>query len=207
MWRCVSRLDYGTKYCHHSPTLDEEPLQRAVLAAINEAMGSRNEMVRQITETMELELAALPGQTVSLSDIQRQIGELEGRFNLLLEQAAEQLGEPSYVEQFQAITNEIAALKMQRGQMEEQRKSNVSCRFWPRRSGGIVFRTRRRSAARRGHICWRRMHGLWERSFWRGFFRRCAAPFQPALYHRAGGQRCPCDSSESDIEEAGRCCG
>lgn len=125
VWRCVSRLDYGTKYCHHSPTLDEEPLQRAVLAAINEAMGSRNEMVRQITETMELELAALPGQTVSLSDIQRQIGELEGRFNLLLEQAAEQLGEPSYVEQFQAITNEIAALKMQRGQMEEQRKSNA----------------------------------------------------------------------------------
>lgn len=125
VWRCVSRLDYGTKYCHHSPTLDEEPLQRAVLAAINEAMGSRNEMVRQITETMELELAALPGQTVSLSDIQRQIGELEGRFNLLLEQAAEQLGDQSYVEQFQAITNEIAALKMQRGQMEEQRKSNA----------------------------------------------------------------------------------
>ena len=125
VWRCVSRLDYGTKYCHHSPTLDEEPLQRAVLAAINEAMGSRNEMVRQITETMELELAALPGQTVSLSDIQRQIGELEGRFNLLLEQAAEQLGDQSYVEQFQVITNEIAALKMQRGQMEEQRKSNA----------------------------------------------------------------------------------
>lgn len=62
---------------------------------------------------------------VSLSDIQRQIGELEGRFNLLLEQAAEQLGDQSYVEQFQAITNEIAALKMQRGQMEEQRKSNA----------------------------------------------------------------------------------
>ena len=29
------------------------------------------------------------------------------------------------MEQFQAITNEIAALKMQRGQMEEQRKSNA----------------------------------------------------------------------------------
>jgi hypothetical protein len=23
VWRCVSRLDYGTKYCHNSPTLDE----------------------------------------------------------------------------------------------------------------------------------------------------------------------------------------
>ena len=33
VWRCVSRLDYGKKYCKHSPTLDEGALQRTVLAA------------------------------------------------------------------------------------------------------------------------------------------------------------------------------
>ena len=31
VWRCISRLDYGKKYCHDSPTMDEEPLQRAIL--------------------------------------------------------------------------------------------------------------------------------------------------------------------------------
>ena len=125
VWRCVSRLDYGTKYCHNSPTLDEEPLQRAILAAINRAMGNRDEMVQQITETMELELAAIPGQTVSLADIQRRIGELEGRFNLLLERAAEQLGNQDHMAQFQTITNEIAALKTQCGKMEAQRRTNI----------------------------------------------------------------------------------
>ena len=34
VWRCVSRLDYGTRYCHNSPTLDEEILQRSILTAI-----------------------------------------------------------------------------------------------------------------------------------------------------------------------------
>ena len=34
VWRCVSRLDYGTKYCRSSPTLDEEPLQHSILAVI-----------------------------------------------------------------------------------------------------------------------------------------------------------------------------
>ena len=29
VWRCVSRLDYGKKYCHNSPTLDEAPLQQS----------------------------------------------------------------------------------------------------------------------------------------------------------------------------------
>ena len=31
VWRCVSRLDYGKKYCHSSPTLDEAPLQQAII--------------------------------------------------------------------------------------------------------------------------------------------------------------------------------
>lgn len=126
VWRCVSRLDYGTKYCHNSPTLDEEPLQRAILAAINASMGSRDEMTGQITEAMELELAPIPGQTVSLAEIQRRLGELEGQFNRLLEQAAEQMEVQDYMEQFQSITNEIAALKEQRAQVEDQRKSSAA---------------------------------------------------------------------------------
>ena len=35
VWRCCSRLDYGKKYCEHSPTLDEAPLQQAILNAVN----------------------------------------------------------------------------------------------------------------------------------------------------------------------------
>ena len=40
VWRCVSRLDYGTKYCHQSPTMDEEPLQQAIMAAINSVQAA-----------------------------------------------------------------------------------------------------------------------------------------------------------------------
>ena len=35
VWRCVSRLEFGTKYCHTSPTLDEDKLHRAILEARN----------------------------------------------------------------------------------------------------------------------------------------------------------------------------
>jgi len=34
VWRCVKRLEYGKKYCHHSPTLYEESLKLAVMKAI-----------------------------------------------------------------------------------------------------------------------------------------------------------------------------
>ena len=52
VWRCVSRLDYGTKYCHNSPTLDEEPLQKAILAAINSVMSQKSTLIRQITSAI-----------------------------------------------------------------------------------------------------------------------------------------------------------
>ena len=126
VWRCVSRLDYGTKYCHNSPTLDEEPLQRAILAAINSVMGDRMDMARQISGGMELALTPTLGQTISLADIQRRLDELESRFNALLEQAAEQMDGLGYMTEFQIITNEIAALKAQRTQLEAQHRNNAA---------------------------------------------------------------------------------
>ncbi|MDE7245237.1 MAG: zinc ribbon domain-containing protein, partial [Oscillospiraceae bacterium] len=118
VWRCVSRLDYGAKYCHDSPTLDEEPLQRAVLTAISKAMSSPDELIRQIVNAMEKEVSPLPGQLLSLADIERRLTDLEIQFNQLLEQAAEQTDGLDCMERFQAITQEIAALKQQRTQVE-----------------------------------------------------------------------------------------
>lgn len=34
VWRCINRLDYGKKYCHHSPTIEESVLQNAIVTAI-----------------------------------------------------------------------------------------------------------------------------------------------------------------------------
>ena len=36
VWRCVSRLEFGTKYCHDSPSMDEDGLHQAILEGINE---------------------------------------------------------------------------------------------------------------------------------------------------------------------------
>lgn len=36
VWRCVSRMEYGRKYCTDSPTIEEIPLHRAIVEAIQE---------------------------------------------------------------------------------------------------------------------------------------------------------------------------
>lgn len=36
VWRCISRMEYGTKYCSDSPTIEETVIHRAVVEAIRE---------------------------------------------------------------------------------------------------------------------------------------------------------------------------
>ena len=123
VWRCVSRLDYGTKYCHQSPSLDEEPLQRSILAAINSTMSQKSELICQIAGAMELELTPVPGESMTIAEIDNQIDALNKKFQVLLEKAAED-GAGAYTAQFKTIVDETTALKERRKAIEAQRKEH-----------------------------------------------------------------------------------
>ena len=111
VWRCVSRLDYGTKYCHQSPTMDEEPLQQAIMAAINSVMDSKGAICSQITEAAVEETGILPDSAMTLGEIDRRLEELETEFNILLQQPDSAVKNAA---RFGGIANEIASLKGQR---------------------------------------------------------------------------------------------
>ena len=111
VWRCVSRLDYGAKYCHQSPTMDEEPLQWAIMTAINSVMDSKETICRQITEAAVEETGILPDSTMTLGEINRRLEELEAEFNILLQQPDSAVKNAA---RFGSIANEMASLKEQR---------------------------------------------------------------------------------------------
>ncbi len=125
VWRCVSRLDYGTKYCHDSPTIDEVPLQQAILRAINSVMSRKDALIRDISGAMELELAPIPGQTLSLADIDRRLEELSDQTRELVAKAARAENASTFTAQFKAVTDEVASLKAKRTLLQEQRQENV----------------------------------------------------------------------------------
>lgn len=125
VWRCVSRLDYGTKYCHNSPTLDEEPLQRSILAAINSVMSQKSALIRQITSAMEVELAPVPGESISLAAIEQRLDELNNLTRELVAEAARIKDAEAYTTQLREIMNEAAELKEKRAYIEEQRQNNT----------------------------------------------------------------------------------
>lgn len=125
VWRCVSRLDYGTKYCHNSPTLDEGPLQKAILTALNAAMSNKPALIQKITEAMEMELVPFPGENMSLADIERRLSELNDQTRELVAEAARAEDASAFTAQLKAVMDEVTALKAKRTLIQEQRQGNA----------------------------------------------------------------------------------
>ena len=73
---------------------------------------------------MEMELAPIPGETMTLAEIDHQLDALNKRFQMLLSKAAEDGSEP-YTEQFKAIVEETTALKDRKRAIETLRKENA----------------------------------------------------------------------------------
>ena len=113
-WRCISRLEYGKKYCHKSPTLREIPLQSAILAAINSTMSNKAALVDRIKNVVSLELLPVQGQTMSLADIERRLTQFDEQFQQLLAEAIDADDKEACNAQFTEILTEQTALKKQK---------------------------------------------------------------------------------------------
>ena len=125
VWRCSSRIDYGSKYCHKSPTIYEAPLKAAILDAINLVMSDKKVLIQQIEDAMRMELIPFPGGTMSAGDIERKIKELEAEFQALFEEAQKEPGGyMKYTEEFQRITNDISELKNKKSLLMEKQQSD-----------------------------------------------------------------------------------
>ena len=46
VWRCISRLEHGKKYCPDSPTIKEDLLHKAIIHAINNYYSCRDDIAR-----------------------------------------------------------------------------------------------------------------------------------------------------------------
>ena len=118
VWRCVSRVDYGNKYCHDSPTLDEEPLHRAILAAINSTVKGKDSIIYNLKSAMEKELAPAAGQQLSLSEIDNRLEQLNTEFSKVPAEASESGDQAAYSDRFREIMQKQTALKSQRDEIQ-----------------------------------------------------------------------------------------
>lgn len=125
VWRCVSRLEYGTRYCKNSPTIDEGALQSAILAALNNAMRRKSELIADVTDAMRIEFSPAPERN-SIGDIERMIKAQEEAFQRLFDQMTGNQDLTDHADEFKRITNILAELKAEKGRLLEQQNQSTA---------------------------------------------------------------------------------
>ena len=83
VWRCINRLDYGKKYCHHSPTMEEAPLKNAIMDAVLRTAQIDPNVLQTLKQHIQLGLGAGAGEDKSV-EIQIRIAQIDREFKNLL---------------------------------------------------------------------------------------------------------------------------
>ena len=101
--------------------MDEEPLQRAIMAAISSVMAPKEKINGLITDAALEETGKLPNSAMTLGDINRRLEKLEAEFDTLFNQSG---GIDKNTVRFREIANEMSALKEQREKISAQLRNN-----------------------------------------------------------------------------------
>ena len=109
VWRCISRLKDGKKYCKHSPTIEESVLQAAIVKAINEYISSKEEMRNLLKESLDATAKTVPPD--DSDEIENRIATLEQSVLNLAELLSMSSAELDYFDKkLKEIENELTEL-------------------------------------------------------------------------------------------------
>jgi DNA invertase Pin-like site-specific DNA recombinase len=108
VWRCISRLEHGKKYCKESPTLHEAPLHAVIMAAVSEIVD-RKALKESLLAGIEAAYT-MDKDTIIYRMAKTRMDELKAQFDKLLETAGTAGFDEDYFDQrAKKISEEMAA--------------------------------------------------------------------------------------------------
>ena len=109
VWRCVNRIEYGTKFCGSSPSIPEEELHRAILKAVQDlAANFTDEVATQINGILH---DIQTGKSIK-PNLQEQLEQTQQEFDRLLEMSLDfDEDTPFLDDRLKKLNNKIKSLK------------------------------------------------------------------------------------------------
>ena len=130
VWRCINRLDYGKKYCHDSPSIEESVLQEAIMKAVMQTARQNAEVLKTLKLHIGMGLSAETTEDNSL-DLQIRIAEIEAEFQKMLKAIVADNVEAFDEEKAKALMDEKAKLQIQLDRIADtkQKRKNAKSRL------------------------------------------------------------------------------
>ncbi len=130
VWRCINRLDYGKKYCHTSPTVEESVLQEAIVRAIQNQACQNTEVLQTLCLHIGMGLNAANAEDSSM-DIEVRIAEINATFKQMVSAVSADNESDFDEEKLNALMIERQSLQQQLDRMAdaEQKRKNAKSRL------------------------------------------------------------------------------
>ena len=105
VWRCVSRLEFGKKYCHNSPSMAEDKLHTAILTVLNRVVEASDGLQDELAETLRM-VCTPEGGGNNLLELEHELEALTAQQNALLDQALANMEDLTIAEQLKTLLEE-----------------------------------------------------------------------------------------------------
>lgn len=119
VWRCISRLDYGKKYCKDSPSIEESILHNAIAEAITQKAHMENTDVDRICR--HIEIYQNSQDTSSILAKQERLKTIQERINKLTDMDSEAAQNGDFDAQFESLYAEMYDIKDELEKIEKSK--------------------------------------------------------------------------------------
>ena len=127
VWRCISRLDYGTKHCKDSITVEEEALHGAVVRALNRFHAEDESTYLTLMKATIGEAIGINGGSEKIDLLTRRIDALNKRMlELVNETVAAGKDVESSEDEFKGISDQIEQLNRRIAAIQESARGDAT---------------------------------------------------------------------------------
>ena len=131
VWRCISRLEFGKKYCHASPSMDEDKLHQAILEGINEFVQAGQGLGDELLDLAGIVQQGGDADGIDPLTLRNRLDALTAQQTELLDRVLEDMDNTKLTDQLKAIAEEKQAILGRLGaiQQDEEQRAGQEARL------------------------------------------------------------------------------
>ncbi|MCR5142363.1 MAG: recombinase family protein [Ruminococcus sp.] len=130
VWRCINRIDHGTKYCKCSPSINEEKLHQTIISAMNDVYMQNTAFLQRMGENISVVMNDEDKNGVEKLKIEKRLAEIDkARDDLIHLVTSGSVEEDSLDKEFETLNDEEGYLKTQLESIEGQAVKRDEVRY------------------------------------------------------------------------------